>query len=199
MRTPDYDQDPFTDEPDLYADDRAFDLSTASEEIANDPKRPGLETDLSLIVDELANHKIALEPVKQALKDADFYAYGTLDDENRWTIAADDEFGHVDVRVGKDGFAVDIWGTSPGLYAEEENEWRRKTLERLARMTVPNVARGHLAAHQTATWDENDRGVGIRLSYELPFNRGGDVGHFVRSRVQELEDVMSYVEREVSR
>ena len=53
--------------------------------------------------DVIARAREALAPVRDALDRAGFYAYGTIDDENRWVISADDEAGHVDVRVGPDG------------------------------------------------------------------------------------------------
>ena len=148
--------------------------------------------------DAIAAARRALEPVQQSLTEASFYAYGTLDDQNRWTIAADDEAGRVDVRVGQDGFEVELWTSSPGLYAEEENEFRRRTLERLARMTIPNIARGFLQPHQSASWDEIDQGVAVRLRYELPFTRAGDVGPFVRAKLPELEELLGFVETQVT-
>ena len=148
--------------------------------------------------DAIAAARRALAPVQAALTEAGFYAYGTIDDQHRWTIAADDEAGHVDVRVGRDGFEVELWTSSPGLYAEEENEFRRRALERLARMTIPNIARGFLAPHQSASWDEVDHGVAVRVRYELPFTRAGDVGAFVREKLPELEELLSFVETQVT-
>src|SRR5215211_4937741 len=104
--------------------------------------------------DEIVVARRALEPVQASLTEAGFYAYGTFDDQHRWTIAVDDEAGRIDVRVGADGYEVELWASSPGLYVEEENEWRRRSLERLARITIPNIVRGFLAPHQSATWDE---------------------------------------------
>ena len=148
--------------------------------------------------DAIAAARRALEPVQQSLTEAGFYAYGTLDDQHRWTIAADDEAGRVDVRVGQDGFEVELWASSPGLYAEEENEFRRRALERLARMTIPNIARGFLQPHQSASWDEVDHGVAVRLRYELPFTRAEDVGPFVRAKLPELEELLGFVETQVT-
>ena len=148
--------------------------------------------------DAIANARRALAPVQAALEQAGFYAYGTVDDQNRWTIAVDDEAGHVDIRIGGDGFRVELWATSPGLYVEEENEFRRRALERLARITLPNVARGSLAPHQSAWWDEAERGIAVRLRYDLPFARAADVGQFVRGKLTELEELLGFVEREVA-
>lgn len=148
--------------------------------------------------DAVAAAQRALAPVKASLEAAGFYAYGTLDEQNRWTIAADDEAGHVDVRIGADGFAVELWASSPGLYADEENEFRRRARERLARLTIPNIARGYLAPHQTAYWDEVDQGVAVRLRYELPFGRAADIGRFARDRLPELAELMTFVEEKVA-
>ena len=148
--------------------------------------------------DALANARRALEPVQRSLAAAGFYAYGMVDDQNRWAVAADDEAGRIDVRVGRDGFEVELWASSPGLYVEEENEFRRRALERLARMTIPNVARGFLAPHQSAHWDETEQGVAVRLRYELPFGRADDVGPFVREKLPELEQLLGFVETQVA-
>jgi hypothetical protein len=148
--------------------------------------------------DAIALARRALEPIQQSLTEAGFYAYGMVDDQNRWTVAADDEAGRVDVRVGPDGFVVELWASSPGLYADEENEFRRRALERLARMTIPNVARGFLQHHQSASWDELDQGIAVRLRYELPFTRAADVGPFVRAKLPELGDLLGFVETQVT-
>jgi hypothetical protein len=148
--------------------------------------------------DEIAVARNALEPVRRSLAEAGFYAYGTLDDQHRWTVAVDDEAGRVDVRVGPDGFVVELWASSPGLYADEENEWRRRALERLARMTIPNISRGLLKEHQSAEWDEIDHGVAVRIRYELPFTQGETIGAFVRSRLPELDELLSFVESRVT-
>src|SRR3954453_7419610 len=92
--------------------------------------------------DVIARAREALAPVRDALEAAGFYAYGTIDEENCWVISADDEAGHVDVRVGPDRYQLDLWGTSPGLFSEEENDFRRRAMERLARMSIPAVRQG---------------------------------------------------------
>ena len=148
--------------------------------------------------DAIAAARRALKPVQRSLSEAGFYAYGTLDDQHRWTIAADDEAGRIDVRLGDDGFEVVLWASSPGLYAEEENEFRCRALERLARITIPNIARGFLQPHQHATWDEVDQGVAVQLRYQLPFARVDDVGAFVRQILPELEELLSFVETQVA-
>lgn len=148
--------------------------------------------------DLIARDRLALAPVLESLKAAGFYAYGTLDDQSRWTIAVDDELGRVDVRVGEDGFLVVLQMTSPGLYADEENVWRRQSRARLARISIPRIARGYLEPHQSARWDEVDEGVAVFEYYELPFNRAADVGPFVREHLPQLESILELIERELN-
>lgn len=147
--------------------------------------------------DKIATDKRALEPVRQSLLSAGFYAYGTIDDQNRWSIAVDDEMGRVDVRIGDDGYAVVLWTSSPGLYADEESPWRQQSRARLARMMLPNVARGYLEDHQSASWDEVDQGVAITEHYQLPFTRAEDVGQFVVEHLPRLEEVLTTIERQL--
>jgi hypothetical protein len=153
--------------------------------------------DLTSPASDLPRENRALEPVKTSLELAGFYAYGTFDEQQRWTIAVDDELGRVGVRIGPDGFVIEMWATSPGLFAEEENDWRRRAHERLARMTIPNVARGMLAEHQIAYWDEVEHGVGVRVEYELPFTRAQQIGAFVREHLPELESLLTIVESQI--
>jgi hypothetical protein len=149
-------------------------------------------------VDDLAAAREALRPVQAAMTAAGFYAYATVDDQNRWTIAADSEEGHVDVRVGADGFEVELWTSSPGLFADEEHEFRQRVLERVARMTVPRIAQGLLEPHHSAAWDEVERGVVVRIAYDLPFGRADEIGVFARERLPELDDLLTFVERQVT-
>src|SRR3954454_5931225 len=149
--------------------------------------------DLLEPAEALARQNRALEPVKASFERAGYYAYGTFDDQQRWTIAVDDELGRVDVRVGADGFEVELCATSPGMFAEEENDWRRRAHERLVRMTLPNISRGMLAPNQIAYWDEVEQGVGVRVRYELPFTRSEQIAGFVREHLPELEDLLSLV------
>lgn len=148
--------------------------------------------------DVIARDRLALAPVLESLKEADFYAYGTLDDQSRWSIAVDDELGRVDVRVGDDGFQIVLGMSSPGLYADEENIWRQQSRARLARISIPRIARGFLEPHQSAMWDEVDQGVAVTEHYELPFNRAGDVGAFVREQLPKLDSLLELIERELA-
>ena len=153
--------------------------------------------DLAAARADVPRENRALEPVKASLERAGFYAYGTFDDQQRWTVAVDDELGRVGVYIGADGFVVEMWATSPVLFSEEENDWRRRAHERLARMTIQNVARGAFASHQSAYWDEVDHGVGVRTRYELPFTRAPQVGAFVREHLPELEDLITLIEFQI--
>ena len=146
----------------------------------------------------IARAREALAPVRDALERAEFYAYGTVDEENRWVISADDEAGHVDVRVGSDGYQLDLWATSPGIFSEEENDFRRRAMERLARMTIPAVRQGFLAPHQTAWWDETEGGPAARIRYELPFTAADQAGTFARERLPELEQLLDFIATQVS-
>lgn len=147
--------------------------------------------------DVIARDRLTLEPVLESLKKAGYYSYGTLDDQSRWMIAVDDELGRVDVRVGEDGFLIVLSMSSPGLYADEENIFRRQSRNRLARITVPRISRGFLEPHQFASWDDEEEGITVSEHYELPFNRAGDVGEFVREQLPKLEDVLTLIEREL--
>jgi hypothetical protein len=148
--------------------------------------------------DVIARARETLAPVREALEQAGLYAYATIDAENRWVISADDEAGRVDVRLGADGYEVDLWATSPGFFADEENDFRRRAKERLARMTIPAVAQGFLAPHQAAWWDSEERGPAARLRYELPFTRAADAGAFVRERFPELEELLGFIETQIA-
>lgn len=164
------------------------------------PLIPDDHTDLDDLEpgDVIARDRLALAPVLDSLKEAGYYAYGTLDDQNRWIIAVDDELGKVDVRVGEDGFHLVLSMSSPGLYAEEENPWRLRSRNRLARISIPRIARGFLEPHQSATWDEVDEGVAVSEHYELPFNRARDIGRFVREHHPKLEALLILIERELA-
>jgi hypothetical protein len=146
----------------------------------------------------IARAREALAPVRDALEQAGFYAYGTIDDENRWVISADDEAGHVDVRVGPDGYQLELWATVPGLFSEEENDFRRRAMERLARMSIPAVQQGFLAPNQSAWWDESEGGPGARIRYELPFTAAGQSGAFAREHLPELEKLLDFIATQVS-
>src|SRR3954471_20219798 len=148
--------------------------------------------------DVIARAREALAPVRNSLEQAGFYAYGTVDAENRWVISADDEEGHGDVRLGPEGYKGDLWATSPGLCSEEENYFRRRAMERLARMHLPAIQQGFLAPHQATWWDETDRGPAARIRYELPFTRAEHAGEFVREHFPKLEKLLDFIATQVA-
>jgi hypothetical protein len=148
--------------------------------------------------DVIARARETLAPVRDALERAGFYAYGTIDAENRWVVSADDEAGHVDVRVGPDGYQLDLWDTSAGLFTDEENVVRRRAMERLARMTIPAVQQGFLAPNQTAWWDDTEGGPAARIRYELPFTAAHQTGAFAREHLPELEKLLDFIATQVS-
>jgi hypothetical protein len=147
--------------------------------------------------DRLREDQETLEPVRQALRDAGFWAYGTIDETNRWSIAVDDELGRVDVRIGRDGYEIELRASSPGLYAEEDAPWRRQSRTRLARMQIPRIARGYLDEHQAAMWDETIEGVAVIETVEMPFHRAGDIPAFIRSRLPDVEELVTLIERQL--
>ena len=148
--------------------------------------------------DVIARDREALAPARDALERAGFYAYGTISEENQWVVSADDEAGHVDVHVGADGYQLDIWGTVPGLFSEEESDYRRRAMERLARMIIPRVQQGFLAANQAAWWDETEGGPAARIRYEIPFTAASQTGAFAREHLPELEQLLDFIATQVS-
>jgi hypothetical protein len=147
--------------------------------------------------DRLKRDQKMLEPVKQSLIAAGYYAYGAIDDQNRWGIAVDDETGRVDVHIGSDGLEVVLWASSPGMFAEEENPWRQQSRARLVRISLPRIVRGFLAPHQTARWDETEQGIAVTETYEFPFTRSDDIGAFVREHLPTLEDLLVLIENQL--
>jgi hypothetical protein len=148
-------------------------------------------------VDIVERDKQALEPVRESLRAAGFYAYTTYDDQQRWTVAVDDELARIDVRVGMDGYHVQLWGSSPGMFADEENEWKRRAQQRLVRIMLPNIARGQLDDNQHVQWDDVDQGIAVRIAYELPFTRADQIGSFVRAHLTELDELLMKVESQI--
>ena len=141
--------------------------------------------------------KALLAHARQSLADEGFYAYGMLNERQQWVVAIDDERGQADVRLEDRAFVVEIRGVSPGLFSEEESEWRRRALERLARRVIPNVARGMLEPNQTASWSEQDEGVAVGMTYTFPFDRADDIGPFVREMLPHIDDLVTEVESQL--
>lgn len=159
---------------------------------------PNLRLDRYLADDRLTTEqKAELARARQSLADAGFYAYGMLDERQQWVVAIDDELGQADVRVEDDHYVIELRGVSPGLFSEEESEWRRRALERLARRVIPNVARGMLEPNQTAAWSENDEGVAVGMTFRLPLSQADDIGEFVRRALPEIDDLVTEVESQL--
>jgi hypothetical protein len=148
--------------------------------------------------DELVYHRRLLLPVQKSMEQAGFYAYFTVNQEARVTVASDDETGRFDIWIVADEFVVTLWASNPGLYMDEENAWRRRSMERLARLAIPRIAQGMLDAHQEAMWDDDDHGVAARLTYYVPLSYADSIGDFVRHRIPELAEVITLVERQLT-
>lgn len=142
-------------------------------------------------------HRDALAPVVEYFRAAGLYAYRTLDAENRWCVASDLEDGHVDVRIGDDGYELDVWATSPGMFADEENDRRRAALERLARISIPGLRRGYLEDNQDLEWNHDEHGVSLRTSYLVPFSAGEHLPQFALSQLDELNQALRFLERKI--
>ncbi len=172
---------------------------------SSDAGRPrGAIGQLSDLIEESAipplpdiDERSVLESARKALIAADFYAYLSLTDDQTWAVVADDLEGHVDIRVANGRIQLEVWDSSPGLFAEEESDWRQKALERLARRVVPNVARGFLAENQFAEWSNEDQGVRVRIRTNLPYDQVGEVGLVARKSFPELDRVLTLVESEI--
>ena len=146
----------------------------------------------------IAQARQLLAPVQQSLTDAGFYAYSTVDDQNRWTIAADDEAGRIDAWVGYGGVVLSLWTSSPGIFADVENPWRRRRMEHAVRRSLVRVSRGMLQPHQRAIWDEAEQGIAISARFLIPPARAEEAGTIVRARLPELLELLENVERQVA-
>ena len=147
----------------------------------------------------IAEHRTALNPVVQTFREHGVYAYGTVDDENRWCVAADLEAGHIDIRIGLDGYELDVWATSPGMFLEEENERRRKAMERLVRVSIPGIQRGYLDDHHLLTWDDFEQGIALRKSVALPFSVDRQLPEIAMTQLEELNDTLEALESRLIR
>jgi hypothetical protein len=146
----------------------------------------------------VSEHHTALAPVVDIFRNAGFYAYRTLDDENNWCVACDLEEGHIDIRIGDDGYELDVWATSPGLFVEEEDTRRRHALERLARVSLPGIRRGLLEENQTIEWDEHERGLSLRSRFTLPFSVNDRIPAVALQQLGELNDALTAIERRIA-
>lgn len=144
------------------------------------------------------NERLVLQPVAEKLRQAGLYAYVTLDDQNRWSACADTDEGRIDVRLGTDGFEVEVWDTSPGLYVEVEPFKRRIAMERLARISLPAISRGYLLPGQEIWWDETDCGLGARIRTQLPFAVQEQIATIALRRLGELNELIVLVEQKLN-
>lgn len=147
----------------------------------------------------ITEHRTALNPIVQLFRQNGVYAYGTVDDENRWCVAADLEAGHIDVRIGLDGYELDVWATSPGMFLEEENERRRKAMERLVRVSIPGIQRGYLDENHLLTWDDFEQGIALRKSVALPFSVDSRLPEIALQQLEELNDTLEVLESRLIR
>jgi hypothetical protein len=144
-----------------------------------------------------ADDRPLLEAARSALEAAGFYAYIMFDDQQRWCVAADDELGRIDILAEQDHFAMSVCGSSPGLFMEEESEWRRRALERLARRVVPNIAQGMLESHQRASWDQQEHGVSVCTTHAVPLDDPGRLPVVARQALTDLDDLLTLVESQL--
>lgn len=147
----------------------------------------------------ITEHRAALNPVVQTFRAHGVYAYGTVDDENRWCVAADLEAGHIDVRIGLDGFELDVWATSPGMFVEEENPRRRQAMERLVRVSIPGIQRGYLDENHLLTWADDEAGIALRKSMALPFSVDARLPEIAMEQLDELNETLTVLEGRLMR
>jgi hypothetical protein len=139
--------------------------------------------------------RLMLERVVETLTAEGFYAYPHIDEQNRWTVSIDTDEGHVDVRIGGGVYVLEAWDTSPGLFWEEENERRFHALERRARIVLPAVSRGLTGDDEEVWWDEQEHGVGARVSTTVPFEQLQLIPVFARDLLNTLNHLLGEVER----
>jgi hypothetical protein len=139
--------------------------------------------------------RLMLERLVASLTDAGFYAYPHIDDQNRWSVSIDTDEGHVDVRIGGGAYVLDAWDTSPGLFWEEENERRFHALERRARIVLPAIARGLVAEGEEIWWDEQEHGVGARVTASVPFEEIKRIPQHAMHLLGVLNDLLGEAER----
>ncbi len=146
--------------------------------------------------------RTALQPIVEVLRAAGYWAYPLYGDDGRWLVACDTEAGRIDVRIGEDGYVVDVWDVSPGLFFEEEDERRRIVRERLARMTLLRLAETIRCSPlepgeeflSDLWWDENEHGIGVRLSLEIPFSATARLPAIVAELLEQLNALIARIE-----
>ena len=145
--------------------------------------------------DQPQTPKLMLERVVQTLSDAGFYAYPHIDDQNRWSVSIDTDEGHVDVRLGGGVYVLEAWDTSPGLFWEEQNERRFHALERRARIVMPAIARGLVGDGEELWWDEQEHGVGARVSTRVPYEDILQIPKYAMQLLNMLNELLGEAER----
>lgn len=146
--------------------------------------------------------RLALRPVVDILKAAGFWAYLLFGDNNQWLVACDTEFGRVDVRIGADGYVVEVWNVSPGLFFDEEDVGHRTMKERVAHLTLARPKETLRQAPLTLTeeylsdawWDEQEHGVGARLRREVPFSAGPALPQIISHMLHEMNTLLGELE-----
>jgi hypothetical protein len=138
-----------------------------------------------------------LERARAELSTHGFYAYVMLDEHQQWCVAADDEDGRIDIHLDAGDYVVQVCGTSPGLFMEEESLWRRQALERLARRVVPNVAQGMLDEHQSAFWSDEEQGVSVCTAHRIDAESPDQLPVVSRQALSQLDDLLTLVESQL--
>lgn len=139
-----------------------------------------------------------LQRVVDTLTRAGFYAYLHIDEQNQWSVSADTESGHVDVRLGGGGYVLEAWDTSPGLFWDEQDQRRFHARERRARMVLPAISRGLEDPDQEIWWDEVDHGVGARVREYVPFKELAQLPARATIQFDALNHLLTEVERRLT-
>jgi hypothetical protein len=134
----------------------------------------------------------------EIFREQGFYAYGTFDDQNRWCVACDLEDGHIDIRIGDDGYEMDTWATLIGMYVDEENVRRRLALERLARVSIPAIQRGLLDETELLHWDDFEKGLAIRKTIQLPFSASKALPDIAVNQLVDVNATLLFLARQIN-
>lgn len=146
----------------------------------------------------ISNQRTALDPVVDIFRGEGFYAYGTFDDENRWCVACDVEEGHIDIRIGDDGYEMDAWATLTGMYVDEENSRKRHALERLARVSIPSIQRGMLDETEKLHWDDVEKGIALRKTIQLPFATTEILPQIAMNQLNDVNETLLFLARQIN-
>jgi hypothetical protein len=146
----------------------------------------------------ISNQRTALDPVVGVFRAEGYYAYGTYDDQNRWCVACDVEAGHIDIRIGDDGYEMDAWATLIGMYVDEENVRRRIALERLARVSIPAIQRGMLDDTEQLQWDDVEKGIALRKTIQLPFATTEILPEIAMRQLEDVNETLLFLARQIN-